>query len=94
MNQVERPPQVLRRVEPTYPFAARSRNLTGKIMVKVLVSPDGEVTKPSILEANPKGIFEECVLEAVRQWRFKPGYHHGRAVATWVVLPITFKLTN
>ena len=94
LNQVERPPQILRRVEPAYPFAARSRNLTGKVMVKILVSPDGEVTRPSILEASPRGVFEECVLEAVRQWRFKPGYHQGRAVATWIVLPIQFKLTN
>ena len=38
--------------------------------------------------------FEQDVLKALKQWEFKPGYYRNQAVATWVVLPINFRLSQ
>ncbi len=94
LGEVDQVPQLIKRVEPFYPYSARIRGITGKVVVKFLVDSKGYVRKPVILKATPKGIFEEPVLQAVRRWRFRPGYWHGHPVATWVVLPIRFKLSG
>jgi TonB family protein len=57
------------------------------VVVKLLVDPRGRVQRKSIVEATPEGIFDGCVLDAVAQWRFKPGYYKGQPVSTWVVTP-------
>ena len=87
-------PQPLHRVEPLYPQRARKQGICGKVVLRFLVEADGHVSRPSILEANPVGYFEQSALDAIRHWRFKPGVFRGRAVATWVVLPVQFQLTS
>lgn len=94
VKQVDQPPAVLRKVEPRFPEAARTMGLTGRVVAKLLVGADGRVSRISILEASPHGIFEQDVLKALKQWEFKPGYYRNQAVATWVVLPINFRLSQ
>lgn len=94
MEEVDEKPQIISKVEPLYPYRAKRRNLDGKVVVKFLVSDAGDVRKPSVIEAEPSGIFEENTLQAIRRWRFKPGYYKGKPVATWVILPIHFKLSG
>ena len=91
MDQI---PQAVQKVEPLYPPRARKQGVCGKVVLRFLVEPDGHVSRPSIVEANPEGYFEQSALDAIRHWRFKPGIYRGKAVATWVVLPVQFKLTS
>jgi TonB family protein len=93
-DAVDQIPQALQKVEPIYPPRARKQGICGKVVLRFLVEPDGHVSRPSILEANPSGYFEQSALDAIRHWRFKPGIYRGRAVATWMVLPVQFKLTS
>ena len=94
LTQVDKPPEIVNRVEPDYPRAARLRKLSGRVVVKLLVDPQGRVRRQSIVEATPEGIFDGCVLDAVARWRFKPGYYKGEPVSTWVVTPIQFTLSG
>lgn len=94
LNQVDTPPSVTRRVIPEYPRAARSKEITGRVVVKFLVRTDGSVGKASVVKASPPGIFEQSALQAIRKWKFKPGRYRGDAVATWVILPIRFRLAR
>ena len=94
LKQVDQPPTPTRKIEPEFPLAARRLGIGGKVVVKFLVKADGNVARASIIEADPKEIFEESALEAVKEWQFNPGRFHGEAVATWVVLPIQFRLTR
>ena len=45
-----------------------------------------------IMDARPKGVFEDAVLKAVQQWTFNPGKIEGEAVTAWVVTTIRFQL--
>ena len=47
-----------------------------------------------ILEAVPKGYFEDSVLRTVPGWRFEPGRIAGEPVASWVVTTIQFDLSG
>lgn len=91
--QLDKQPQIILKTEPVYPYSARRQNICGTVTVRFLVDPSGNVKRPSILKATPSGVFEKSVLEAISQWRFKPGQYRGRAVSTWMVLPIHFKLS-
>ncbi len=92
MGEVDQPPRVIHRVRPAYPFTARRRGLSGRVTVRFLVDVQGRVNHLTIVEASPPGVFEKSVRQAVAEWLFKPGLLKGRAVPTWVVLPIEFKL--
>ncbi len=94
VGQPDRPPRVRRIVEPVMPSEARSDGVRMEIVVKYIVSGDGEVEQVSIVEMrkfNPEtGRFEpveetgygfrEVTLRAARQWLFHPAEHQGRTV--------------
>lgn len=94
LAQVDKAPELVKRVEPDYPTMARRRRLSGRVVVKFVVDSHGEVRKASVLEAAPPGVFDNCVLEAVARWRFKPGTFKGKPVSTWVVFPIQFRVSG
>jgi protein TonB len=91
-SEVDRAPVVIQKMEPAYPRRAKRRNITGQVTVKFLVTQNGDVSKLSILDAEPKGVFENSVMNALPHWRFEPGYYKGKPVRTWVVIPILFNL--
>ncbi len=92
--KVDQPPQVLTKTAPAYPSKARNMGIDGKVVLRFLVGPDGHVSRPGVLEAHPAGYFEQSAMDAVSRWRFKPGCVKGRAVATWVTLPVQFRLVD
>jgi protein TonB len=94
LSQVDSQPQVIGRVNPAYPYAARQKNLEGVVIVRFLVDVEGKVTRASVVQANPTQIFDQAALEAVRKWRFAPAQLDGEKVATWMSVPIRFKMNN
>ncbi|MES9995488.1 TonB family protein [Desulfovibrio aminophilus] len=91
-GQVERPPRLLRKIDPIYPQAARRQGISGKMVVKFLVGPDGRVRDIEVVEAEPSGYFEQAAVDAVSRWEFSPGMLRGRAVAVWMLVPLSFSL--
>lgn len=92
LGELDTPPMPIRRVRPIYPFQARRQGITGKVTVRFLVNVTGMVENISIVSSEPKGVFDEAVKECIAKWRFNPGIYQGEPVATWVVIPISFKL--
>ena len=92
LGEVDSVPRLRKKVEPFYPHSARRRGISGRVVIKCLVTEDGLPTRISIIESTPSGIFEDSVIDAVRKWRFTPGTYQGRAVATWIMAPFRFDL--
>jgi len=92
-GDLDQPPQKVVQTAP-YPYKARQRNIEGYVKVKFLVRADGTVGEMSVLEAQPKGLFDSAVLKAAPQWRFQPGVIDGQAVPSWVITTIRFTLNN
>jgi protein TonB len=93
LAEVDRPPRVVRKTAPRYPLAAKRRDITGSVVVRFLVDPEGRVRDVSVVRSEPEGVFERSVLQCLPHWRFKPGYLDGRPVPTWVVLPVRFDVS-
>lgn len=94
LKQVDKAPCPIQKVEPEFPPAARRMGVGGSVVVRFLVKADGSVGEASVVRAEPSGVFERNALEAVGKWRFEPGCYHGKAVATWVVLAVQFRLSK
>ena len=92
IGQVDDEPRIIRQAPPIYPFSARRRGISGQVVVRFLVDVEGRVGRLAFVKAEPPGVFEESVRQAISRWRFSPGLYQGRPVPTWVVLPIKFRL--
>src|ERR1700682_3773450 len=61
------------RVEPIYPREAIKDNIaSGKVVARLQVDEKGLVTSVTIVEANPRRVFDREVIKALSQWKFKP----------------------
>ena len=57
---------------PEYPSAALRSGDSGEVVVEFTVNPDGSVSNPRVVRANPPRVFDRAALNAVRNWRFQP----------------------
>jgi protein TonB len=61
----------VKKVRPVYPREAEDQHIQGRVKVRLSVDLDGNVTDVEVLLAEPPGVFEEAVLTAVKQYKFK-----------------------
>lgn len=94
LREVDTPPVPIRKVQPEFPDEARQMGISGRVVLRFLVKADGKVAKASVISARPEGVFNQSALEAIGEWRFKPGLYRGKPVAVWVELPVRFRLSR
>ena len=85
-------PVLVSRVDPRYPDAARRLNLSGEVMLRIVLEGSGTVGRIDVLTAQPAGMTEAAV-DAVRRWTYRPARVHGQPVAVWKVVRIRFART-
>ena len=86
------PPVLVSRVDARYPESARRLNLSGDVMLRVVVEGSGSVGRIDVLTAGPAGMTEAAV-DAVRRWTYRPARVHGQPVAVWKLVRIRFART-
>ncbi|MEQ9619715.1 MAG: energy transducer TonB [Deltaproteobacteria bacterium] len=77
---------------PRYPATARRRGYEGEVHLRVYVLENGRVGKIELAKPSGYEVLDETALEAVKSWVFIPGTEDGREVASWVTVPISFRL--
>jgi protein TonB len=85
------PPRLLREVRADYTDEARRANITGEVVLEIVVRRDGTVGDVRILRRLDSGLDQRAV-QAVRQWRFAPATLKGVAVDVIVEVGVEFKL--
>jgi TonB family protein len=90
MHLLDVQPELIERVPPEYPEAARAANISGTVAVMARVSRSGSVQQTFIAWSIPG--LDEAAVRAVSQWRFRPARENGRPAAVWVSVPVTFTL--
>jgi periplasmic protein TonB len=68
------------RINPDYPRRALSRGITGWVQFEFTITPAGTVSNVKVIDADPKGIFEEAATKAILRWKYNPKVEEGRAV--------------
>ena len=81
------------KVAPIYPRRALSRGIEGYVIVEFIVTKQGSVRSPMIIESKPKGIFDQAAKEAAKKFKYKPRVIDGVATeVAGVQNKITFKM--
>ncbi len=84
-------PELLERVDPTYPEAARKGRIQGVVILEAVITAAGAVDEVRIVR-SPSPLFDAAVEAAVRRWRYRPATLNGRAVPVLLTVTVRFGL--
>ena len=90
---VEKQPNPVKQVTPTYPELAQRAHMEGTVWVKIWVDKEGKAKKAVVIKSDAE-IFNEAATTAAMQWVFTPAIMNNGPVAVWVAIPFKFKLKN
>ena len=79
------------KVEPEYTEEARIAKYDGTVLLSVEIVADGIVGNINVGGGLGLGLDQKAV-EAVGQWRFKPGTENGQAVKVAAQIEVNFRL--
>ena len=75
-----------------YPDLARRAGVEGRVIVRVLVGPDGKARK-YFVESSDHELLNQSALDAIKNYgQFTPAIQNGQSIICWVSIPITFRL--
>jgi len=79
--------------KPAYPRSALRSSVEGSVVASLNVDTRGQVTNASIVQRSGTRDrdLDRAVLGTVRDWKFEPAMHNGRAVASVVRVPVDFR---
>jgi protein TonB len=93
-REVDVHPAALQVIQPPYPDEAARANVTGSVVLLLLLDESGKVQELSVEEASPAGMFEQSALDAFRNARFSPAQRQGRVVKSRMRIMVTYELTD
>lgn len=85
------PPQLSSKIEPAYSDEARAARFQGTVVVYAEISPDGTPHRLRVIRRLGFGL-DERALDAIAQWRFKPGTKDGQPVNVAATIEVNFRL--
>lgn len=84
-------PTLLYKVEPEYSEEARKAKFQGTVVLYVEVDPSGKAINPKVIRSLGLGL-DEKAIEAIKKWKFKPGYKDGKPVTVAATIEVNFRL--
>ena len=88
---LEKPPKLIRKVEPVYPEEARQESIQGVVLIEATTDKEGNVVEVKVLKSE-SSLLNQPAVDAVRQWKYEPVYKNGEPVGITFTVTITFKL--
>jgi len=76
------------KVDPIYPREARKNNITGDVLLRIIIGRQGNVTNLEVIQGDP--ILVESAVKAVKQWKYRPYILNGEAIEAESVIKIQY----
>lgn len=83
-------PQLISKIEPQYTEQARAAGYEGSVLLSVVVGTDGRAADLKVVKSLGMGL-DEKAIEAVQQWRFRPGMKAGMPVKVQAQIEVNFR---
>lgn len=80
------------KIPPQYPPWALAQEIEGWVDLTFVVTSEGRVDRPTVVEAQPPGTFDDAAIAAAARWRFRPYQENGEPVPVRVYLHIDFEI--
>jgi TonB family protein len=84
------PPQIIKKVDPTYPEAARKAGTQGAVILEARTDIDGRVKDVMVLRSIPA--LNQAAIDAVRQWVYEPLVIDGKPREAVFSVTVSFVL--
>jgi protein TonB len=84
-------PKVITSVDPEFSEEARKAKFSGNVLVYFVVDENGNPTHVRVMRGVGMGLDEKAV-EAVRQYKFKPGMKDGKPVKVDLAIEVNFQI--
>jgi protein TonB len=84
-------PVLLWKIEPEYTDEARRAKIQGTVVLHIEVDTRGQAQNITVRQSLGLGLDERAV-EAVRRWRFRPGYRDGKPWVAAAMVQVNFRL--
>ena len=82
----------LKNPAPNYPPLSRRMGEEGKVILRVLVNPQGSADSVEIRTSSGSQRLDDAAVNTVKHWKFIPAKRGDTAVQSAVLVPIIFKL--
>ena len=79
---------------PQYPKRALERGIEGWVNVEFTVAADGTTRDIEVTAAEPTGVFDQAVADAIGTWRYRPRIVAGHPVDQRVAARLRFELSG
>ena len=79
---------LIHRVEPQYPAIARQIHLEGAVVLKAMISKEGNIEQLEV--ASGPGLLAVAAKEAVRQWKYRPYFLNGQPIEVETQITVNF----
>lgn len=77
---------------PQYPSLAERNGWEGTVMLKVFVEREGRASQVLIDRSSGFKVLDKAALKTVQKWQFEPGRLSSAVVASWIKIPIRFRI--
>ena len=85
-------PEAISKPEPRYSAEARAARVTGKVIVYVVVGPDGRAYNATPIRAEDLSLARNTLDTIERHWQFKPATCDGSPVPRGILVETEFRL--
>jgi protein TonB len=79
-------------VPPQYPEEAHKNHISGTVLLKAIISPEGDVKALTLISGDPMVV--PAATEAAKQWKYKPYLLNGQPVEVETQIQINFTLVG
>ena len=83
---------LVNRVAPIYPPLARQARIQGTVVLDVVITKTGEVSKLQLISGHP--MLAPAAIDAVKQWRYRPYEKDGVPVDVETTVQVNFRLAG
>jgi len=85
------PPRVTKQIQPKYPEGAQAFAVSGPLVVEAVITRDGRIISPRIVQRLPAPTLSFVALEALKKWQVEPARANGEPVDVLFQLTVNYK---
>jgi TonB family protein len=83
---------LVKKVQPSYPDAARKAHIQGAVILRATIGKNGDVENLRTMSGPPELV--PATIEAVKQWKYRPYMKDGHAVEVETDITVNFSLSK
>jgi protein TonB len=68
--------------------------IEGYVLLRFIVTEQGTVADPEIIQSEPPGVFDRAAIRSVLRWKYQPQLANGKPVSVVSYTRVTFQLLD